>query len=32
VRIVEVEQIPMSYVSANALRVRVKAVGDLALN
>ena len=31
VRIVEVEQIPMSYVSANALRIRVKAIGDLSL-
>jgi hypothetical protein len=31
VRIVEVEQIPMSYVSANALRIRVKAIGDLFL-
>ena len=31
VRIVEVEQLPMTYVSANALRIRVKAVGDLTL-
>ncbi len=31
VKIVEVEQIPMSYVAASALRVRAKAVGDLAL-
>lgn len=31
VRVVDVEQIPMGYVSAKALRIRAKAVGDLAL-
>ena len=31
VRIVEVDQIPMTYVSANALRIRVKAIGELSI-
>src|SRR5579875_942321 len=31
VRVVEVEQIPLGYISAKALRIRAKAVGDLAL-
>ena len=31
IRIVEVDQIPMTYVSANALRIRVKAVGELSI-
>ena len=31
VKVVEVDQIPMSYVSANALRIRVKTVGSVDL-
>jgi len=31
VRIVEVEEVPLAYLPSNAVRVRVKAVGDLAL-
>ena len=31
VKVVEVDQIPMSYVSANALRIRVKTVGTVDL-
>jgi hypothetical protein len=31
ITIVDVEEIPLSYLPSNAVRIRVKAVGDLAL-
>jgi hypothetical protein len=31
VQIVDIEEIPLTYLPSNALRIRIKAVGDLAL-